>query len=799
MTLDTRWRKLFRDIGNYPGRALTLLVAVSIAVFSVTTMLGAYGIVKREVPVNYLKTNPAHTTLELDAVTPAVLAAAQGFPGVEAAEPRAVVEARAKVGDEWMRMLLFVVADFDAMRLNTFSRDSGTWPPPTGSLLLERQALGFLDKREGQSLTIRLPRGSERSLPVSGIVHDTTLAPAWQEQTGYGYITPDTLAAFGASPVLDELRVRFDGNPRDAAIVDAKAIALADALRAQGATVHAIKVPPPGEHPHETLMQASLRNFAMLSGLALVLAAILVAAVLAGILARQVREIGVMKAVGARSSQVARMYGVLLLALGTVSVAIGVPPGVIAAGQRAQAMADTLNFTVTDEAVPAWVYVVVAAAGLLLPLLMSLPAILKASRSTVREALSAVGVPAYLGAGGIDRMAMRLGGFALPWALAVRNAFRRRGRLMLSLAMLSAGGGLFMTALNVSASWLAVAERVKSDRLYDGAFRLVDPVAANRIGAVLSHVGGIEKYEVWQASQAAVAQDSGNTVMRTYPDRGHGSFTLFGVPPRTDMVRFPLTAGRWLADGDVDAIVVTQRHFAGATEAKVGERIQLVVDGKVTSWRVVGTVQEVGGGGAYVTRAGYAQAAGSDGVGNEIRIIAAGPTSELRTETVRAAEAALDHAGVRIERSMPLDRQYDALVGHMEVPSRMLIGASLILVLLGAIGVASMMAMNVLERTREIGVMKAVGATPATVVKIVAAEALFIGAMSWFAALLLSLVITVAIAVIGRHSGLPIPFIVSSPGAAIWLGLVLIIALIASTGPAVRAARLIVREALAYE
>ena len=50
-------------------------------------------------------------------------------------------------------------------------------------------------------------------MPITGIVHDTTLAPSWQEQTGYGYITLDTLAGLGEPPVLDELRILLDGNP----------------------------------------------------------------------------------------------------------------------------------------------------------------------------------------------------------------------------------------------------------------------------------------------------------------------------------------------------------------------------------------------------------------------------------------------------------------------------------------------------------------------------------------------------------------------------------------------------------
>src|SRR5262249_40867759 len=116
-------------------------------------MLGAYGIVRREIIVNYARSTPASATIEVDEVTPDVLATARRFPGV------AVVEARALVGHEWMRMLLLIVDDFGGMRLNTFSRDSGAWPPPAGTMLIERQAIGFLMAHEGESITVRTPCG----------------------------------------------------------------------------------------------------------------------------------------------------------------------------------------------------------------------------------------------------------------------------------------------------------------------------------------------------------------------------------------------------------------------------------------------------------------------------------------------------------------------------------------------------------------------------------------------------------------------------------------------------------------
>ena len=796
MTPDSRWKKALRDITGYRGRAIALFIALSIGVFTVSTMLGAYAIVSREIVVNYASSSPASATIEVDQVTPSVLATARQFPGVAVAEARAVVEGRAKVGDEWMRMLLFVVDDFGDMRLNTFIRDSGAWPPPAGSMLIERQAIGVLMASEGQSITVRTPHGSPRAVPIAGVVHDTTLAPAWQEQTGYGYITRETLVALGEPPVLDELRILLEGNPMSTTLIEAKAIELATGLKGQGVEVHSIKVPPPGQHPHQGQILTSLRGFLSFSSLALVLSAILVAAVLNAILVRQAREIGIMKAVGARSGQIGVMYGAQLIALGAASLAIGLPPGVAAAGRLAQRMAETMNFTVTSTSLPAWVYVIMIGAGLLLPVLTSLPALVRASRTSVREALGTLGVVGTFGARRFDRALTALGGFALPYLLAVRNMFRRRGRLVLSLALLSAGGGLFMTAVSVRDGWQAMAEHVRSDRFYDADFLLTEPVPVGRIAQALAQIDGIREFEVWQYNQTAFAREGRMDVMRTYPDRGHGSFALFGVPPETKMIRFPVLLGRWLASDDIDAVVLSQQLFRQISPAQIGDRILLSIDGRPTEWRLVGVVMEVGGGGAYVSSAGYAQASGSTGTGRDIRLVAASEHDRV----VRAAERALDEARIGVERSMPLDRMYVVMVGHVEVPVRMLIAASVLLALIGGLGLASMITVNVLERTRELGVMRAIGARPIVILEVIVGEGVLTAAISWFVALLLSLPLTRALGLTAaRMFGAPLPFTISVLAATAWLGLVLVIAAVASAAPALRASRLVVRQALAYE
>jgi hypothetical protein len=96
------------------------------------------------------------------------------------------------------------------------------------------------------------------------------------------------------------------------------------------------------------------------------------------------------------------------------------------------------------------------------------------------------------------------------------------------------------------------------------------------------------------------------------------------------MIKFPVTQGRWLQEGDIDAVVLTQRMLKEIPGARIGDRILLSVGNRLTAWRLVGVVQEIGGGGGYVSRGGYAKATGVAGTGGDIRLIAAGSTAEER-------------------------------------------------------------------------------------------------------------------------------------------------------------------------
>jgi putative ABC transport system permease protein len=111
------------------------------------------------------------------------------------------------------------------------------------------------------------------------------------------------------------------------------------------------------------------------------------------------------------------------------------------------------------------------------------------------------------------------------------------------------------------------------------------------------------------------------------------------------------------------------------------------------------------------------------------------------------------------------------------------------------------MSINVIERTREIGVMRAVGASDGSVLKIFMVEGLFIGVLSWFVGALLALPIgkLLSDAVGIAFTDFPLNYTFSVRGTLLWLAVVLVLAALASFLPSRSASRLTVREVLAYE
>lgn len=802
--VSPRWKKLWRDLQVARGRMIMMVVAIAVSIFGVGTILTAYTILTREISRNYLGTNPASAFLELDKVDDPLVQAVRRQPNIAQAEATSWVTARVEVKpNEWRPLLLFVVKDFNAIRLDTFQPESGSWPPPTGTILLERDALPLTNGKVGDMLTVQTPNGPKQSILISGLVHDPGLAPAWQEQTVYGYVTPSTLAWLGENDTLHILKITIKDQPYNITAIDSTVGNLAAWLKVQGRTVEEIRIPPPGMHPHQSQMNSILVMLLIFSLMALILSAILTATMISGLLVQQIRQIGIMKAIGARSSQITGLYLVLIVVLGLIAVVLGVPPGIATGRGFAGVVGQLLNFTIYSQSVPAWVYIVLLLMGILVPLLVALDPILATTRTTVRETLNDYGTNREaFGSRGLDGFLSKIRGVDNTLILALRNTFRRRGRLVLTLSLLAAAGGMFITGINVKTAWETYLTNAASNRHYDLEIRLNTPQPQEKILSIISSIPGVQQVEPWNFAPAALYRPDGLDIVRTYPDGGHGSFTLRSAPPESQLLQSPLIGGRWLQAADNNAVVLNQMAAALFPNVKVGDSLRLMVNGRTTTFQLVGVVRQIlTPATAYVIPTTFADAAGQSMQStNAVRVVMNRHDAQAIGSTTAGIETALAAQNISMKVVISETMLEGATSGHVYIFIFALILIAVVMAVVGVLGLMSSMSTSVIERTREFGIMRAIGARSQAVLRNVISEGLFIGLMSWVIAVPLSLPASFGVGyLIGMLSfRSPLPLILSPLAVLLWLLVIVVGSVAASAYPAWQASRLTIRETLTY-
>jgi putative ABC transport system permease protein len=186
-----RWRKVLRDIGQTPLRTALAVVAMAAGAFGVTMILTSYSILKRELKTTYTDTRPASAILVLDGpVTDDLVDSARRVPGVLDAEARPVIYGRIQVAkDQWVPLVLFVIHDFNDVRLDRFKHDSGAWPPGDDEMLIERSSLSVARAGIGDRVVVRTSDHAEHTVRIAGAVHAAGLAPGWMEHAVAGFVS----------------------------------------------------------------------------------------------------------------------------------------------------------------------------------------------------------------------------------------------------------------------------------------------------------------------------------------------------------------------------------------------------------------------------------------------------------------------------------------------------------------------------------------------------------------------------------------------------------------------------------
>lgn len=800
--ISPRWRKILRDLWLNLPRTILVVLAIAIGIFGVGFVMDTYTILTREIDTNYQSTNPPSATLWMDKVDAGAVNMARSFPGVADVDvARPAIRSRVQVGpNQWDILLLYMADDFNSMQVGKFFPASGSWPPGDQQILIERASMPVIHAEVGKPITMRKLNAGVHEVTVAGVVFDPSPDPAWVNETASGYITPNTLKWLGGTPPENGLRIVVSENNLDRSHIRDVANKLSSALKQNGYVVKRVEVPIPGKYQQTDKSNSILFTLIAFGLLCLVLSGFITAVLITSLLSQQVRQIGVMKALGASARQIMGIYTGMVLSLSVVALAIGIPLGVIAGRSFAFSTLEMLNFNVTNGTIPLWAYTVQAALGILVPLVTALYPIFRGSRVTIREAIRDYGVSLKnFGTGRFDSLFENVRSLPRPLVLSLRNTFRRRGRLVLALVMLAVGGASFIASLGSAASWNKTIDKSFANINYDIDIRLGKQYPADAIEKSIRTIQGVKAVEAWGYNMS--------TAYPKYSDNTYGpSYAVFAPKNGSLMINPPVVEGRWLREDDTNAIVLDTEFVDNAeklgTPVKVGDNLTLNLAGKDIVWHVIGIMDKIGlQSAAYTNYDYFAEVTNQKGNAMCARVLVEGHDKTLQKTVTQAIEQKLAQDNINIFAIQPLTATRQVMVNHVVLILSLLMVMSIMVAAIGALGLASTMSVNVMERTREIGIMRSIGATARAILHAVIMEGVIIGLLSCLLGTVISIPLTDFIA---RNTGqfiFPHIMAIEYPlwAPALWLVIVYIVSIAASFYPAWKATRLTVREVLTYE
>lgn len=784
---DRRLLKIGRDLWRQRARSLLVVAAVMVALAGAGSILVTWALVQRATELGYRASLPVSATLTLEGLDAAAIASdVRALPGIAAVRVRRTVAAAVQGGGAWRSAVIWSLADFAPAAIARLQPEGGAWPPPDGTLVIEKSSFDFAGAVLGETLAVKAAGASPQALVVAGVVRDVSLAPGWMEHLVYAYASPRTLARLGVGAGFDELQFRA----ADAGASRDELRRLATQVRAlaerRGARVAAVDVPEPGQHIHAAQMDSLLLTQGAFGLLALLACALLVVNLVSAMLAAQRREIAVMKVLGAGAGQVAALTLGYAALLGAAATAVALPLAVAVGRRYAAFKGELLNFPVETYATPVWVLLLLAAVGCLLPVLAAAWPVRSACRATVAAALRDIGIVGAA-AGRAGRWRARLS--QRPLLLAAGNALRARQRSGLTMLALAVGGAVFLGAANLRDAVRGAVERLYAMQRFDATLRLADAAPAATLETAAAAVAGVEQVQAWRAVRATWLAADGSAGER---------LPLLGLPPAAPLLQPAVLAGRWLREGDGgDTLVVNQGLARRLPGLVPGAEVELAVDGAVRRWRLAGIVDSGPSPMAYTTRA----ALGGEQQAATLVVAFAARSPALQLEALQRLRAELAAAGLPVAASTMKSEARRVLEDHLLMVVQFLGVMGWVMIAVGGIGLASAMSLSVLERTREIGVMRTLGAGDVAVMAVVQLEGLVIVLAAWGLSLPLAVPTGLALAeafgrVMFTVPARPWP---GAAGAALWLVVMLGVSLLACAWPAWRAARWPAARALSYE
>lgn len=702
----------------------------------------------------------------------------------------AAVEARTRWRTQMLRagqlqdIWLVGVEDFADQRVNVVSLSRGEAPSPP------RDDLGALleSGTPGETISIKAGDGEFYEFTVTGIGETIRWSAIARDVGPIVYVPADTIRLFTATEGFNALEVLLvDDSPEAARATLTELRTYLDQVAPGMDYRNVPEVRDPGSWEGKDQIFRMLPLLYVIAFMALASAIILMGTTMNSIVSQQTASIGVMKAIGGSRRSIAWCYLRSALIIGVVGTALGTGAGVLMSSALGRFAQEDLGGIAASWRTDPWFVVIGVAAGLGGTALAAVPALQRAMRVTVQQAIGGHGITVGQRRGLLHRAIRRATFLSSATRLGLSNTTRRRSRSLgtsiqvaMGVTTVLAFGAFSVTALAATADTL---RNESSDlRVYQAASYMDEDEA--------------------QLLAARPGVAATQPIVYGAVEFGGDERVMWGLPA-DPIYDYELAEGRWFSAAEVAAgarIAVLGAPLAALTHTTVGDRVDIGTTTGVETIEIVGIDKTLVGDGRMIMVPLDAALAFENQPDPTMYWV---ETTSHEPEFVDAVAAdigsAFDAEGVAVE--VLIHHEY---LASAQAEDRIVVVAiqmlGLPIVFIAMIGLIGTMSTNILERTREIGILRAVGARARHVRKAFRAEGTALAVAGWMIGIPFGYLVGKAIIwFFGRalHTSFAMMFPLWLPLVAL-LG-VLVVSRLALRPPLRRAVRIRPGEALRYE
>lgn len=790
--LSPRWKKVFRDLWINRGRSIVVVLAIAVGVIAFSSVFTTRSLLLSQMSSQYKSIKPSSLTIFIPGgYEPETLRYIQSHKGVEDVRGSSSSMVRLYVNEGSRNLELIALEDYSNMNFNLITPETGEWPPKRKEIVLERASAGILPYQLGDQIEVETSSGKHRNLTFSGTIHDLRAIPASLFPQLTGYVNFDTFRYLDTNDSLTKIEIRPDGSYHTQDDVLSLGNKLKKDLENRGFENIGVQAEKPDKHWGEDPSNAFVTILTVIGSFSLILSVFLVYNTVSALMVSQKKQIGIMKAIGAKKHQIIFIFLTVAFVYGFIALLLAIPLGALLSYFNLVLVTNFLNLDITYFYIPLHILLMVIFSSLIIPILAALIPVTSGAKITVREAISDFNI-IKSAKNPIDLLINKIRFFSRPVTFSLRNTFRQKGRLALTVITLTIAGTLFIAVIGVKSSMLLELDRLMGIYNYD-----LELFFGEKTDAKKAVNDAFKSAEVVNAeAPVEISAD-----WKKYGNDKKEAVTVYGLEPDSQFMSPAIIDGRWIEDSDNRQIVISNKFVRDNPELAVGSNMPLVINDHTYNFEIAGVFLLPDAKWVVINKKALNKIVPDSTNTSSIRIQTAYHEAGLLNNFSKTFEEQMKHRGYNIAYSLTIQTIRSTNEGQFNFLIFFLLMMAILVAAVGGLGLAGTMSLNVLERTREIGVMRSIGASNNTVFKLVLAESLFTGITSWLISIPLSIPMGIGFC---YALGLaffqkPLSFVFSFSGILIWLIIALIISILASIIPAKKAVSLTVKDTLSYE